>query len=114
MKIKTLLALLVVTSATSAFAADDAPAPKKRDPGRLFKNFDRDGNGEISLEEWKTTQLATKKMDPSRIEGVFKKKDLDGDGKLSLPEFINVPAREEVKPAAPAEKKDKKEKKEEK
>ena len=100
---KTLPFLIAVLFATNlvVLAADEkpaVPAKPKRDPAQLFKNFDRDNDGGVSLEEYKTGM--TGKMDPARIDEVFKKKDQNGDGKLNLEELQVVPP----KPAPPAPK----------
>lgn len=94
-----LLALLVLPSAL-ALAADE-PVKPKRDPAKLFKAVDLDGDGGISLAEFKASTVG--QIDPSRVGDVFKKKDSDGDGKLTLPEYMFVPPREVAKPAATTE-----------
>lgn len=113
MKTNHLLATLIVLPFALATAADEptaAPAKAKRDPAHIFKIMDHDGDGFISLDEYKANTVG--QIDPSRVGGVFKKKDADGDGKLTLTEFMYVPPREEAKPSAsPAAKKDKKDKK---
>lgn len=92
---KTPIFLLLALSASSlvALAADEKPATAKpkRDPAQLFKNFDRDNDGGISLDEYKAGM--TGQMDPARIDGVFKQKDKDGDGKLNLDELLFVPPK---------------------
>lgn len=80
-----------------ATAADEKPAKPKRDPAQLFKNFDRDSDGGISLEEYKTGMHG--QMDPARIESVFKQKDKDGDGKLNLDELLIIPPKPAPAPA---------------
>lgn len=97
------LPLLIATLATSsliAFAADEkpaAPAKPKRDPAELFKNFDRDNDGGITLDEYKAGMVG--QMDPARIDGVFKFKDKNADGKLNLEELLAVPPKATPKPA---------------
>lgn len=113
MKTLTTLATLIVLPLALATAADEsaAPAKSKPDPAQVFKMFDRDSDGGISLEEYKAGMAGH--MDPNRIEKVFKKKDSDGDGKLSLSEMMFVPPEPAATPApkatpAAAEKKAKK------
>jgi hypothetical protein len=98
MKTLTTLAAFIVLPLALATAADEPtpPATTKVDPAQVFKKFDRDSDGGISLEEYKAGMAGH--MDPNRIESVFKKKDADGDGKLSLSEMMYVPPE----PATPA------------
>lgn len=104
--------MLLALPAACALAADPAaPAKPKRDPAQLFKAVDKDGDGGISLDEFKASTVG--QIDPSRVGDVFKKKDADGDGKLTLPEYMFIPPKE-TKPAASAEAGAKKEKKEKK
>lgn len=102
---KTVPCLLLALSATSLalLAADEKPASAKpkRDPAQLFKNFDRDNDGGISLEEYKGGMVG--QMDPARIEGVFKKKDKDGDGKLNFEELQIIPPKPVSTPAPKTE-----------
>lgn len=99
MKTTQLLATLLVLPFALAIAADEpsaAPAKPKRDPAKLFKAMDQNGDGFISLEEYKAATVG--QIDRSRVADVFKKKDADGDGKLSLVEFMYVPAQPAAKP----------------
>ncbi|HSI14479.1 MAG TPA: EF-hand domain-containing protein [Chthoniobacter sp.] len=72
------------TTAPAAPAAGDAAKPK-RDPAEVFKKLDTNGDGKISLDEFKAGPQG--KKDPAKAEEIFKKKDKDGDGFLSLEEF---------------------------
>ena len=101
--ITTILATLAL-GATLAIAADEKPAAPakdgdakpaakgdakadkpKADPAEVFKKLDTNGDGKISLEEWKAGPMG--KKDPAKAEEIFKKKDKDGDGSLTLEEF---------------------------
>jgi hypothetical protein len=70
------LLTLLALGASVALAAD---------PEKAFKKLDTDGDGAISLEEFKAGPAG--KKDASKIEALFKKKDKDGDGKLSPEEM---------------------------
>ena len=71
---------------TPATKPDAAKGDKpKRDPAEMFKKLDTNGDGKISLDEFKAGPLGQK--DPAKAEEIFKKKDKDGDGFLSLEEF---------------------------
>src|SRR5947207_2622766 len=80
--------------------ADDAPAKGKRlfarGPEFLFHKIDADGDGVITLAEFKDAlgkfpKLADK---PEIIEKIFDKLDADGDGKITPDEFKKL---EEIK-----------------
>ena len=73
--ILTLLAL----SSSLALAAD---------PEKIFKKLDTDGDGTISLEEFKAGPMS--KKDPAKAETLFKKRDKNGDGKLSSEELMKA------------------------
>ena len=94
MKSNFIFATLIVLPLALAIAADEpatAPAKPKRDPAKLFKAMDQDGDGSISLAEYKAATVG--QIDPSRVADVFKKKDANGDGRLTLAEFMIIPAR---------------------
>jgi Ca2+-binding EF-hand superfamily protein len=86
---KTLTSILSALALATTFAtAADAPAKgekKKADPEAMFKKLDADGNGSLSLEEFKAGPMG--KKDPAKAEEIFKKKDTNNDGSLSLQEF---------------------------
>jgi Ca2+-binding EF-hand superfamily protein len=78
-----LLAPVVACCCLSAAVA--AEGEKKRpDPEQIFKQRDADGDGSLSLEEFKVG-MPEKAL--ARADTRFKKLDTSGDGKLSLEEF---------------------------
>jgi hypothetical protein len=70
--------------APAAPAAGDAAKPK-RDPAEVFKKLDANGDGKVSLEEFKAGPAG--KKDPVKAEENFKRRDKDNDGFLTLEEF---------------------------
>ena len=86
-KLITILAALAVSVsfATAADAAKKAAKGAGASPEEKFKKFDTNGDGFISLDEFKASPVGQK--DPAKAEEIFKKKDKDGDGSLSLEEF---------------------------
>ena len=70
----------------SVMAADGDEKPKKKGGGveARFKMLDKNGDGKLSLEEYKGKAKGDK---ATKAEGQFKKLDKDGDGSLTLEEF---------------------------
>lgn len=94
-----LAASLAASAADEKAGGEARRAPGKRpDAGERFKAMDSDGNGSISLAEWKAAHekriAAMKermgdKFDAARVpnpEDAFKKLDKDNDGKLTKEE----------------------------
>ena len=91
------------------------PAPPKRDLssaqlleiGTLFKLYDQDASGGISVRELKDAMRRTF-LEEEEIDSIFKAADTNDDTQLSLAEFQRLMAstglwdRPDVKPAAPA------------
>jgi len=68
-----------------AVAAQAADKPKgKPDPAKLFERKDTDGDGQLTLEEFKVG-LKGKALD--NADKRFKKIDADGNGKVSMDEL---------------------------
>jgi Ca2+-binding EF-hand superfamily protein len=57
-------------------------APKAPEPKNLFKKLDSNGDGSISLEEFKASPRCQKKQE--KAEKIFKKIDADSSGGISL------------------------------
>jgi Ca2+-binding EF-hand superfamily protein len=51
----------------------------------MFKKLDTDGNGWLSLAEFKTSPMGQR--DETKAEEIYKKNDADGDEQLTLKEF---------------------------
>lgn len=75
-----LVAALGLVAASVASGADK-PAP---DPEKVFKRKDANGDGALSLEEFKT---GLKEKALENADRRFKRVDTDGNGALSLDEF---------------------------
>ncbi len=84
-----LLALAVVFGVVSPLAAQEKKAPNVE---AIFKRMDKDGNGSLSLEEFRG------KREGDKVEAAFKRIDKDGNGAISLEEF--KAARAGAKPKA--------------
>lgn len=89
--ITTLAALAIATSLSSA-QTNTPPAPqgcsgKGKHPSaeQIFKKLDTNGDGFLSLAEFKARPKAQE--NPARAEAVFKKIDTNSDGKISLDEL---------------------------
>lgn len=99
------LILTVVALAASLTLVTAADAEKKANKGAAltpeerFKKLDTDGDGFISLDEFKAGPQG--KKDPAKAEEIFKKKDKNGDGKLSPEEFA-AGGKKKADAAAPA------------
>jgi Ca2+-binding EF-hand superfamily protein len=75
-------AVIVGCCVSAAVAADGEK--KRPDPEQMFKKRDANGDGSLSLEEFKTG-MPEKAL--TKADARFKKLDTSGDGKLSLDEF---------------------------
>ena len=95
MKTRLTLVAVICSTALTAFA-DDASSKERLE--QLFKNFDSNGDGGISLEEYKAGMVG--QMAPERVPTVFKQKDRNSDGKLTLAELLYHP-EEPVKKEVP-------------
>jgi Ca2+-binding EF-hand superfamily protein len=81
---RSLFALIVACGlAVPALAADDKPK-EKPSPEETFKRLDKNGDGKLSLEEFKGKRQGEK---ATKAEETFKKKDKDSDGFLTLDEY---------------------------
>jgi len=88
---------LVCSFALASFA-DETSAKSRLD--QIFKNFDTNGDGGISLEEYAAGMVGN--MSPQRVPKVFKEKDRNGDGKLSKEELLIVPQDQMPAKATPS------------
>lgn len=80
------LSILAIAS-TLSFAQEGKPAaPRQRpNPAEMFKKLDKDGNGTVSLAEFKASPRGQK--DEAKAEEVFKKIDADHNGEATPEEF---------------------------
>lgn len=62
---------------------------------QLFKNFDTNGDGGVTLDEYKAGMVG--QMAPERVATVFKTKDRNKDGKLTLQELVDPMPEEPAK-----------------
>jgi hypothetical protein len=107
----------VLVLAAGGARADDDPGDKvkgefKRDPAKLFKRIDTNGDGKVSKEEFQAffenAGQGKLKDRPRLIERLFERLDADGDGYLTLEEFKKLPqVREEMRAKAAKAKKGK-------
>ena len=80
---------IMAIAASLSFGQDAPKGPKgegkRPDPEKVFKKLDTDGNGTVSLKEFKASPRGQK--DEAKAEQIFKKIDADSDGELTLKEF---------------------------
>lgn len=95
---KTPLTIAALFCATAYVTFADETASKER-LEQLFRNFDTNKDGSVSLDEYKAGMVGN--MAPERVASVFKEKDRNSDGKLSMEELLYAP-----KDPATTEKKD--------
>ncbi|MFD0902453.1 EF-hand domain-containing protein [Actinomadura sediminis] len=66
--------------------------PVSDDPTATFKEFDRDGDGYITREEFVAAMNARgEEVTPADLDSIFKSADArdgDADGRISLQEFL--------------------------
>ena len=92
MKIR-ICTLSALALATAFSFAQDKPAAPHQGPGKhqqispeeIFKKLDTNGDGVLSLDEFKAGPMA--KKDLAKAEEIYKKMDTKGDGKVTLEEF---------------------------
>ena len=80
-----ILPLALITSAVSSIVLFGADEPKKRahaTPEEMFKKWDENSDGKLSLAEYVGKKTA------AEDEAEFKKLDKDGDGSVTLEEFL--------------------------
>jgi len=85
----TTIAALAIATPLSFAQTKPACGPRSQGklptPEQVLKKFDTDGDGSLSLAEFKARPLAQKY--PAAAEAIFKKIDTNGDGKVSLDEM---------------------------
>ena len=82
MKQLPLIAITSILSSTMLFGADEAKKGARGTPEEMFKKWDENGDGKLSMAEYVGKKTA------SEDEAEFKKFDKDGDGSLTLEEFL--------------------------
>jgi hypothetical protein len=72
---------------TTPAASETTPTPAKKHKTaeEIFKQLDTNGDGFLSLDEFKASRQGQK--DPAKAEERYKKMDTKGDGKVTLEEF---------------------------
>ncbi len=107
MKSLTAILTALTLSTSLALAADEKPAAapespkeptpaapsetKPRDLAAIFKILDANGDGNLTMEEFKNSAAAKKA--PEKVEAIFKKQDADGNGSITLEEFKAAKAK---------------------
>ena len=83
--ISALTAIAICTMVATAAEEKKGGDKPKPNPEEIFKKLDANGDGKLSLEEFKAGPRY--KKDASTAEADFKARDKDGDGSISLDEF---------------------------
>jgi hypothetical protein len=87
------LSIAAMAVATTLSFGEEGQKPKGPGKGkrpnaeRIFKRLDTNGDGSLSLEEFKAGPRAQK--NPEKAEQIFAKMDSDSSGGVSLEEFKN-------------------------
>jgi Ca2+-binding EF-hand superfamily protein len=87
MKLASFALVILIHSSAFLVAAEESAVDARL--AQTFKNFDTNGDGGISLEEYRAGMAEN--MSPGRVERVFREKDRNHDGKLNIPELLYVP-----------------------
>ena len=82
MKQLSLIAITSILSSTVLFGADEAKKGARGTPEEMFKKWDENGDGKLSMAEYIGKKTA------AEDEAEFKKFDKDGDGALTLEDFL--------------------------
>lgn len=93
---KLILPSILLTLALSFANAEEKPGKgpkgekgKRPAPEAIVKHLDKDGDGSLSLEEFKAGKRAQE--NPEKAEEMFKKVDADSNGKVSVEELKAAP-----------------------
>ena len=78
---------LVGLAALPLWAAEKEKPAKPRDPAKIFSRRDADGDGKLTLDEFKA---GMKEPAVAKADQRFKKIDADGNGTVSLKEFTDA------------------------
>lgn len=79
-----MLTTCVLCLTAMPLSAQEKEPKQDRDPAAAFSRRDADGDGKLTLDEFKT---GMKDRGLARAEQRFKKIDTDGNGSISLEEF---------------------------
>jgi Ca2+-binding EF-hand superfamily protein len=82
----TTLKLGVVALGLFAYSQTTTAQDKKPDPEKMFKSFDANEDGSISLEEFKNKKRKNE-VPAERLEKNFARMDEDSNGSVTLEEF---------------------------
>ena len=93
-----IVAAALCAGAAARTCAQEAPKeePKRPSPEEAFKKMDTNGDGQISLDEFKASMAERAKsrgreMPADMVEKRFKAMDTDANGTVSLEEFKKAP-----------------------
>ncbi|WP_194767110.1 EF-hand domain-containing protein [Tamlana sp. I1] len=82
----TTLKLGTLALALFAFTSVEAQEKKKPDPEKMFKRFDTNNDGAVTLEEF-TSAKRKNEVPADKLEKNFKRMDADSDGSVTFEEF---------------------------
>lgn len=72
-------------------AVDGAPSAADKEAREIFRSFDKDGNGTVSVDELREIlESFGTRLSPAQAEAMMQEADTNGDGAVGYEEFVKM------------------------